>query len=183
MSAEMHAALDARVTAAIDIFTLCEGESFVRRVRGVRPPVCVLQPVLRDVWYDHLLFADPRSDDLTAIIDLHAAGIDTPATDLARLMGSWQPPSGCTLLSLPERWPEAIASYDRIRPLSRAEAGMVAFLHGTGVVCGLDNWFRWTLEEHRVFPDARRVLDRIDRLLTELPGAIATAWTAAGNAD
>jgi Ser/Thr protein kinase RdoA (MazF antagonist) len=171
------------VATAINIFHECGGEMLLSRVAAMRSWSCVLQPVLRDVWCDHVLFADARSDDVTAIIDLHAAGIDTPATDLARLMGSWQSPSGCTLLSLPERWTEAIASYDRIRPLSRMEAGMVAFLHGTGVVCGLDNWFRWMLEEHRVFPDAQRVLDRIDRLLTELPGAIATAWTAAGNAD
>ena len=183
MPVEVGVALEDRVAEAINIFHECGGEMLLSRVAAMRSRSYVLQPVLRDIWCDHVLFADARSDDVTAIIDLHAAGIDTPATDLARLMGSWQSPSGCTLLSLPERWPEAIAAYDRIRPLSRAEAGMVAFLHGTGVVCGLDNWFRWTLEEHRVFPDARRVLDRIDRLLTELPGAIATAWTVAGNAD
>jgi len=183
MPVEVGVALEDRVATAINIFHECGGEMLLSRVAAMRSWSCVLQPVLRDVWCDHVLFADARSDDVTAIIDLHAAGIDTPATDLARLMGSWQSPSGCTLLSLPERWTEAIASYDRIRPLSRMEAGMVAFLHGTGVVCGLDNWFRWMLEEHRVFPDAQRVLDRIDRLLTELPGAIATAWTAAGNAD
>ena len=183
MPVEVGVALEERVAEAITIWNACGGDSFVARVCSMQPYPCVLQPVLRDVWCDHVLFADARSDEVTAIIDLHAAGIDTPATDLARLMGSWLSPAGCEQVSLSERWPEAIASYDRIRPLSRAEAGMVSFLHGTGIVCGLDNWFRWTMEEHRVFPDARRVLDRIDSLLMELPNAIATAWTAAGNAD
>jgi Ser/Thr protein kinase RdoA (MazF antagonist) len=193
MSAEMHAALDARVAAAIEVFTQCGGGAFLSGVRAMRPAACMLQPVLRDVWCDHLLFAGPRSDNLTAIVDLHAAGIDTPATDLARLMGSWDSTASCTQVSfvnralgcrsLLERWPEAIAAYDRVRPLSHAEADLIPFLHATGVVCGLDNWFRWTLDEHREFPDARSMLGRIDRLLTELPAALATAWTAAGNAD
>jgi len=139
------------------------------------------------------LFADPRSDDLTAIIDLHAAGVDTPATDLARLLGSWDSPAGGKPVpfvnrplgcrSLVERWQEAIAAYDRVRPLPHAEADLIPFLHATGVVCGLDNWFRWTLDEQREFPDGRSMLGRIDRLLTELPAALTTAWTAAGNAD
>ena len=175
MPVEVGAALDARVAAAIDIWSDCGGDSFVARVRAMLPYGCVLQPVLRDVWCDHVLFADARSDDLTAIVDLHAAGIDTPATDLARLMGSWDSPAEREHLSLLDRWSEAIAAYERVRPLSRMEAEWIPFLHGTGVVFGLDNWFRWTLEEQRVFPDTRRMLDRIDRLLKELPGAIATA--------
>jgi len=42
-------------------------------------------------------------------------------------------------------------------------------------VFGLDNWFRWTLEEQREFPDTQSVLARIDRLLEELERALALA--------
>jgi Ser/Thr protein kinase RdoA (MazF antagonist) len=153
------------------------------RVASLRSRSSMLQPVLRDVWCDHVLFADERSDSVTAIVDLHAAGIDTPATDLARLIGSWDAPAGDEGLSILDRWPAAVAAYDRVRPLSREEAELIPFLHATGVVLGLDNWFRWTLDEHREFPDARRMLARIDRLLSEMPGAITTAWSGAGNAD
>jgi Ser/Thr protein kinase RdoA (MazF antagonist) len=176
-------AVDARAGSAIEILSECGGEPFLARVATLCPDSCMLQPVLRDVWCDHVLFADAAHDDVTAIVDLHAAGVDTPATDLARLMGSWDDSSGSERQSLPDRWQVAMAAYDRVRPLSRQEAVLIPFLHATGIVLGLDNWFRWILEEHRDFPDARRMLARIDRLLAQLPGAIATAWSAAGNVD
>ena len=177
------AALDDRVAKAIAIFNQCGGEIMLARVAAMRSRSCMLQAVLRDIWCDHVLFADERSDSVTAIVDLHAAGIDTPATDLARLMGSWDAPAGGDGLSILDRWPAAVGAYDRVRPLSREETALIPFLHATGVVLGLDNWFRWTLGERRTFPDARRMLDRIDRLLIEMPGAITTAWSAAGNVD
>lgn len=180
---EVSAALQSRAAAAVEIFSATGAGSFIARVASMHADRCVLQPVLRDVWCDHVLFADERSDAVTAIVDLHAAGIDTPATDLARLMGSWTAPAGSERLSLRERWPEAVAAYDRVRQMSREEAMLIPFLHATGVVLGLDNWFCWTFEEHRKFSDMRSMLDRIDSLLTALPGAIATAWSATGNID
>jgi Ser/Thr protein kinase RdoA (MazF antagonist) len=177
------AAIHDRVATAITMFNACRGERLLVRVAALRPEPCVLQPVLRDIWSDHVLFADERSDLVRGIIDLHAAGIDTPATDLARLLGSWDAPVGCERLSILERWPAAVAAYDRVRPLSREEAGLIPFLHGTGVVCGLDNWFRWTLDEQRAFPDAGRVLARIDRLVADLPGGLATTGSAGGIDD
>ncbi len=183
MPADLSAALDARVAAAVEIFTASDGNAFLARVATLQPNSCVLQPVLRDVWYDHVLFAERTSDAVTAIIDLHAAGIDTPATDLARLVGSWAAPAGGGRLSLVDRWPEAFAAYCLVRPLSAVEAMLVPVLHATGMLFGLDNWFRWTLEEHREFPDTQKMLDRIDSLLVELPAAIAAAWSQTGNVD
>jgi Ser/Thr protein kinase RdoA (MazF antagonist) len=183
LPADLSAALEARVTAAIEVFTASDGDDFVARVAGMRPDGCVLQPVLRDVWCEHVLFAEGHRDDVTAIIDLHAAGIDTPATDLSRLVGSWIAPDGRARLPLLERWPEASAAYGMVRGLSAVEAALVPVLHATGILFGLDNWFRWTLDEHRDFSDPQRMLERIDRLLEELPAAIATAWSPAGNVD
>jgi Ser/Thr protein kinase RdoA (MazF antagonist) len=183
LSAEFRAALDARVAKAIAIFDACGGTRLLSRWATFRPDPCVLQPVLRDIWCDHVFFDDERSDAVTAIIDLHAAGIDTPATDLARLVGSWSASAANGPRSLLDRWPEAIAAYERVRPLSREEAGLIPCLHGTGVLFGLDNWFRWTLEEHREFSDSSRVLARIDSLLEALPGGLAAAWSAGGFDD
>jgi len=162
-----------RFDSAVSIFADCGGEECVSSVAGLSTTRCVLQPVVRDIWCDHVLFAEACRDEVTAIIDLHAAGIDTPATDLARLMGSWKPPDGCEGLPLVDRWPEALVAYDRLRPLSPVEYSLIPLLHATAVVFGLDNWFRWTLEEQREFPENQSVLARIDRLLEELERALA----------
>ena len=162
-----------RFDSAVSIFAECGGEACVSWVAGLSTTRCMVQPVVRDIWYDHVLFAAACRDEVTAIIDLHAAGIDTPATDLARLLGSWQPPAGREGLLLVDRWPEALAAYDRVRPLSPVEYSLIPLLHATAVVFGLDNWFRWTLEEQREFPDTQSVLARIDRLLEELERALA----------
>jgi|694.fasta_scaffold61802_2 Ser/Thr protein kinase RdoA (MazF antagonist) len=110
-----------------------------------------------------------RPATVAGIVDYHAAGIDTPATDLARLLGSWRrPPAAAS----PELWPEALAAYEAVRPLTATERALVPWLHATGVVVGLDNWFRWTLEEGRRFAAPGHVLGRIDRLSSQLPGAL-----------
>lgn len=45
-----------------------------------------LQPCLRDIWHDHVLFI---GDELTGLVDFGAIAIDTPATDIARLVISF----------------------------------------------------------------------------------------------
>ncbi|MFM9011464.1 MAG: hypothetical protein ACKON8_11515 [Planctomycetota bacterium] len=54
------------------------------------------------------------------------------------------------------------------------------WLHAVGVICSLDNWFRWVVEERRVFADAPRVRARLERLVEALPGALA--WLAVDSA-
>jgi Ser/Thr protein kinase RdoA (MazF antagonist) len=176
-------AVAARVAAAAEAFAAAGLGGLVATVAELEPRELDLQPVLRDVWCDHVLFAaaepaggrGPAAPVVTGLIDLHAAGIDTPATDLARLFGSWQPAPGRREQSLEERWPGAFAAYERVRPLTDAERGLVGLLHAAGVVAGLDRWFRWTLDEDRGFPDEHRALDRIDTLIAELSGAVAVA--------
>ena len=173
-----------RFDAAITVFAGCGGRAFVERVAAMPARKCQQQVVLRDIWCDHVLFADRGRDDVTAILDLHAAGVDTPATDLARLLGSWHVPSGRQSCTLRDRWPEAIAAYEVVRPLVGVEAGLIPFFHATAVVFGLDNWFRWILDEQRTFADSQRVLARIEGLLQELPAALAAPGMAGdGNFD
>jgi len=75
-----------------------------------------LQPVFKDVWRDHILFLN---DEVTGIIDPAAFGCDSILTDITRLLGSiagndWN------------RWNEAIAIYQTIRPLNQTEQKMLA---------------------------------------------------------
>ena len=135
------------------------------------------QAVLRDIWSDHVLFDPIAQARVAGIVDFHAAGIDTPLTDLARLLGSWemQVPLGLAAIpSLADRWAEPLAAYEQAsgRSLTAADRWLCEWLRASAVICSLDNWFRWTLEENRHFADASRVLGRIRRLLADLPAAV-----------
>ncbi len=123
------------------------------------------QAVLRDIWSDHVLFEGGR---VSGIIDFHAAGIDTVATDLARLVGSWQLAAG-----VPAAWEECLTAYETVRPLDDEERRLVTFLHHAGVIIAIDNWFRWLVEEERTFADAAAVATRLGQLVAALPGSIA----------
>lgn len=184
-----------RLAAAATIVATGGIGRLIADVATMTPAPLPLQPVLRDVWCDHVLFSAPVGGPggdaaaatagpagaglrvVTGIIDLHAAGIDTPATDLARLLGSWTPPAGRRTGGLADRWPEPLAAYEEVRPLAPEERGVVDVLHAAGIVVSLDNWFRWTLEEGRCFPDSTRVLARIDRLLAALAAGAGAGGT------
>jgi len=165
-----------RMDAAIAIFAAFNGKEALEQMIKRKPCPLPLTPVLRDLWSDHMLFTkSPHSPthSPSAIIDFHAAGIDTPATDLARLLGSWQSPSSDKKATLVVAWQEAIAAYAAVRPLCNGERGLLSTLHFTGIVIGLDNWFRWTLQEDRTFTDSQAVLERIDCLLDRFACVLA----------
>lgn len=172
VAGDADAAVVAQFDAAIDVFDRAGGRRVLERVAAVEAEPLALQPVLRDIWSDHVLFADD-GERVSGIVDYHAAGIDSPATDLARLLGSWSLAVPWLGLPLLDAWRDAIESYERVRPLAPAERRLVPWLHAKGVIFGLDNWFRWTLEERRTFLDAGRVHERIDRLVAALGAAIA----------
>lgn len=169
---DADAAVLARFDEAIHKFDRAGGMRTLERIAATEPGPLALQPVLRDIWSDHVLFA-AEGERVSGIVDYHAAGIDSPATDLARLLGSWSLAGERRAMSLVEAWPDAIAAYERVRPLAPDERRLVPWLHATGVILGLDNWFRWTLEERRTFPDAARMHERIARLVAALGPAIA----------
>lgn len=142
-------------------------ERFLHRIASLVPVILPRQWVLRDIWSDHVLFDGADFQRVVGIIDHHAAGFDTAATDLARLLGSWIDPEAVAA----GWWAERLAAYEAIRPLVRAERGLVPFLAASSVIFGLDNWFRWTLDEGRQFGSIARVSARLDRLLEALPVA------------
>lgn len=159
-----------RLAQAVDLFVVGHGDRAMRRVAATTPPAVAGQAVLRDIWWEHVLFGQPH-DRVAGVIDVHAAGIDTPATDLARLLGSWTV-SGPAAADRAGHWEAALAAYEEIRPLEGLERRLVRWLDATGVVFGLDNWFRWVLTEARTFEQPGQVLRRIERLLDSLPAAL-----------
>jgi Ser/Thr protein kinase RdoA (MazF antagonist) len=92
-----------------------------------------LQWRLGDVWHDHVLFTDDR---VTGLIDLAAAGIDSPSTDVARLLGSLVGDDR-------ERWRQGLDAYQSVRPLSDMERAAVDHFDRSGTVLSVANWVQW----------------------------------------
>lgn len=166
---------------AIEIFESHGGAAACGRVSAVKGMAVMAQPVLRDVWSDHVLFLDDGR--LAGFIDFHAAGRDTPATDLARLLGSWDAPAHATAGQWLQPWQRPLDAYEAVRPLERGERALIPWLHAMGVICGLDNWFRWLITEQREFADRSTVLARIARLIGMLPAALDIAGDSAPGRD
>lgn len=168
---DLRTAVADRWGQAIAIFDRSAGPRAIAAVADHRPSEVPLRPVLRDVWSAHVLFARDEPARVAGIIDPHAAAIDTPATDIARLLGSWRC-DGSRDIDPAAAWPESLAAYAAVRPLAIEERRLVPFLHAAGVVCGLDHWFRWIMEERRTFASPAAAVARIDRLAAELPAAL-----------
>ncbi len=151
-----------------------------------------LQPCLRDIWHDHVLFT---GDEVTGIIDFGAIGVDTPATDIARLLGSlgtvpFSPAQSdrsqlqndehrCKtakrgLSPSPgdddeaEIWNIGLAAYSTIRPLSPDETRAVTALDTSSTVLAACNWLRWIYIERRQFENHAQVVDRFRKIVARL---------------
>ena len=117
-----------------------------------------LQPCIRDVWPDHLLFDGNR---VTGLIDFGSMGIDNVACDIARLLGGFA--TGDSTL-----WHVGLQAYTSIRSLSQAESDLASVFDQSGVLFGALNWAAWVFLDQRVFEEPQAVLDRMDALLARL---------------
>jgi Ser/Thr protein kinase RdoA (MazF antagonist) len=121
---------------------------------------CPIQPCLRDVWHDHLLFVGER---LTGLIDYGAVRADHPAGDLARMLGS-------LLGEDVVRWKQGLQVYRRVRRLTDQEEALAHALDRTGTVLALVNWLRWLYHEGRSYEDLPAVTRRMEALLARING-------------
>jgi Ser/Thr protein kinase RdoA (MazF antagonist) len=117
-----------------------------------------LQCCLRDIWHDHVLFT---GDKVTGIIDFGAVDSDTPATDVARLLGSLVGDDSAG-------WQAGLDAYAATRPLSEDEIRAVTALDASGTILAGCNWIRWIYVEGREFEDHQRVIDRFARLCARI---------------
>jgi homoserine kinase type II len=119
-----------------------------------------LQPAIRDIWHDHVLFSGDR---VSGLVDFGALRIDSPAGDVARLLGSLAQGN-------PGAWRTGLAAYEQLRPLSPAERQALTVFDCSTVLLSGVNWLRWIFVEGRQFDDRRRVLERFDEHLVRLAG-------------
>ncbi len=92
-----------------------------------------IQPVLRDARPDHFLFVDDR---LTGLVDFGAMGPDSPAADLARLIGEW-------IGSDRSARSGALDAYAAVRPLDASETRLIDVFADSAAWLGPARWVRW----------------------------------------
>ena len=117
-----------------------------------------IQPALRDVWHDHLLFTEDR---LSGLVDFGAARSDTITCDLTRLLGSLfgNDRSG---------WRRALEIYQRSEQLTDVELQFLEPLDHSGVVLSGMTWLkrryleRLTLDERRVHERLAGIVERLE---------------------
>ena len=130
-------------------------ESELLHASAVRVP---LQPCLRDVWHDHILFCGDRA---TGLVDFGAMRVETVAGDLARLLGSLvDDDSG--------GWQRGLAAYQRIRPLQASERSLIGVYDRSAVALSGMNWLWWLAIEGRRFDGPDAILQRLDRNMARL---------------
>lgn len=91
-----------------------------------------IQPCLRDIWHDHLLFSD---EQLTGLIDCNACRTESVASDLARLLGSLFGDDHTSRTA-------ALAAYQSHRKLTTDELVLTDVLDRSGTVISAMHWVR-----------------------------------------
>lgn len=117
-----------------------------------------LQPIIRDLWHDHLLFTD---QSLSGVIDLETIAMDIVSCDLARLLGSLEWPDS-------QLWEVGLELYQHGSRLTPELVEVVPWLHGAGTVLGAIYWLKWLAIERRQFESTERVNQRLNWLLRSL---------------
>ncbi len=130
-----------------------------RRLEAASGQSARLQPCLRDIWREHVLF---QQDEVTGMVDLAAMHRDLPATDIARLLASYAGDDE-------QLWAEGLDGYSQHRSLEPAEQDLIATLDMSSMLLTPWNWFRWLLLEGRTFERnpgelLQRVWVALDRL-------------------
>lgn len=117
-----------------------------------------LQPCLRDIWHDHVLFT---GDKVTGLIDPSACRTETVAADVARLLGS---------LIGDDRscWETALNEYVKHRPLSPEELALVPVLDHSGVLLSALSWLQRRYLHGEQFDEEKRVVERLERFVDRL---------------
>jgi Ser/Thr protein kinase RdoA (MazF antagonist) len=133
----------------------------LRAAKNLRVPI---QPCLRDVWHDHVLFC---GDEVSGLIDPGAARTDTVAADLSRLLGS-------LVADDAQSWTAAIAAYQTVRRLSPAELQLVGILDRSGTLLSGMTWVARRYFSDRPIAAPESVVVRMEKIAGRLTSVPAT---------
>ncbi|GAB4156952.1 MAG: hypothetical protein Tsb009_34000 [Planctomycetaceae bacterium] len=122
-----------------------------------------LQPCLRDIWHDHVLYVD---DQVTGLIDPSACRLENVTTDLARLLGSLVGDDR-------EAWNFAVEVYAAINPLKENEWRLMRLLDRSTVLLSGVFWLnRWYFQPERIL-DREAVIARMKTIVARQEALLA----------
>jgi homoserine kinase type II len=116
-----------------------------------------LQPCIRDIWSDHVLFEGHR---VSGIIDFGSMRVDNVAGDVARLLGSL---AGDDLAA----WQRGLEAYEAVRPLTDDESALVTVFDESTMLLAGFNWLDWIIAE-RQFENPSEVVHRLTMIINRL---------------
>jgi homoserine kinase type II len=126
-----------------------------------------VQPVIRDIWHDHVLFT---GDEVTGVIDFGAMQNDCVSTDIARLLGSLVGDDA-------DGWKRGLDAYQHGRSLTPDEESLVRVFDASTVLLSGMNWLQWIYVEERGFDQRATILARLDVTIGRLQGLAGEgAW-------
>jgi Ser/Thr protein kinase RdoA (MazF antagonist) len=111
-----------------------------------------VQPCIRDIWHDHVLF---DGSTVTGLIDFGAMRAESVAADVARLLGSMVGDD-------PQGWQNGLDAYSGIRRLTPTELVLVTAFDHSAVVLGGVNWLNWIYCQGREFEDHGKIVARLE---------------------
>jgi Ser/Thr protein kinase RdoA (MazF antagonist) len=160
-----HAPSDSATASAVRWLALARDglPGVAERLRRSVPISLPLQPTLRDARPEHFLF---EGDRLTGLVDFGAMGVESPASDLARLLAEWVGNDRAALA-------QSLDAYDAIRPLDRLEIERIETFAESAAWLGPARWARWHFLEQRPFDDPDAVRKGLERGLERLIERIA----------
>jgi Ser/Thr protein kinase RdoA (MazF antagonist) len=124
-----------------------------------------LQPCIRDIWHDHLLFVGER---VSGLVDFGALRAESVAADIARLLGSLCGDAA-------DNWQLGLAAYQEVRPLGTAEMLLVSAFDRANVLLSGMNWLDWIYLQSRQFDDRAAIESRLDENQSRLEH-LAEVW-------
>src|SRR5262249_27700803 len=117
------------------------------KLMAVNRLIVPLQPCIRDIWHDHVLF---DGDQVTGFVDFGAVRIESVAGDVARLLDS-------LVADDPAAWRAGLAAYQSIRRLTADELTLVPVFRASGILLAGINWLEWLFVEGRQFENVAEI--------------------------
>lgn len=125
-----------------------------RRLRHAKSISVPTQTVIGDIWHDHVLFS---KDTVSGLVDFGAMRMDTPACDIARLLGS-------LVNDQYDQRSEGLKAWETSCSLSAEERALIEIFDQTTTLISGINWLQWLFLEHRKFENLEIILQRLDSI-------------------